>query len=164
MLKQYQKCCFEAVGRGRGRWGRPMNNRWLAVFVPPVLSSLMAIDVSSFHQILPHMRARLRVQGGGRGERRLLAPRPPACLLSRSPSSRRLSGGGGTRCEVAGDDGFWGGGVCLVKRFCEISFPSPPLCSRLAKIQMRNGTGAQPGMRMCCSLKSRETCDLGCGH
>lgn len=48
MQKQYQKCCF---GEGKVR---PMNNRWLAMFVPPVLSSLMAIDVSSFHQIASH--------------------------------------------------------------------------------------------------------------
>lgn len=49
-----------------------MNNRWLAVFVPSVLSSLMAIDVSSFHQILLHMRAPLPAQreGRGRGGRR----------------------------------------------------------------------------------------------
>lgn len=143
-----------------------MNNRWLAVFVPPVLSSLMAIDVSSFHQILLHMRAPLRARGGeggdGEGGEGEASPNVEAarvvCLLSRFPRpddyqvaaelvAKSLGKGGvGEKNEE---------GKFLPRK----AFPRdflPDVFVR-QKDKCTNATGAQPGMCMCCSLKSRET-------
>lgn len=117
MLKQYQKCCFESGQRS-------MNNKWRAVFVPPVLSSLMAIDVSSFHHIWdesPSPSARGERGGRGRWSFSERCHRLPGCSVGSlvRTTSRRDS----LRCH-------WGSWVVgreeeeLMERFLEISSPT----------------------------------------